>query len=439
MDSLRLRFVPVAAAALAVLTLGCFSSDPGGTEPEFARPVEIDLGQPRQRIDGFGASSAWTTRDMTEAQADQFFSAETGIGLSLLRVQIRPEGHTDELEAARKAVARGAGVWAAPWSPPGEWKDNGSTRNGGTLLPDYRQAWADRLAAFAATMAAEGVPLIGISAQNEPNYTATWETCRYTPAEMVTFIRDFLGPALAGTGLTVPIIAPETQDWGTFADFAGPILGDPAAAAFVGPLAMHNYGVANPYDYEPAGEAGKALWQTEISDDRNPTIDPGMTSAIRVAKLIHANLVQGGVSAWHYWWLNPRGDVETGNSALTQTGQLTRRGYAMGNWSRFVRPGFIRVVSTVQPRGGVWTTAFHQSASGKIVVVVINESSQPVPQEFKILGGSTGEVTPWITSEASALEPAAPVSIVGGAFNYTLPGRSVTSFVGAGVAADGGA
>ena len=90
------------------------------------------------------------------------------------------------------------------------------TTNGGSLLDEHRQDWADRLAAFATSMAGQGVPLIAISAQNEPNYTATWDTCRYTPAQMVTFIRDFLGPALAAAGQNVPVMAPETQGWDGF-------------------------------------------------------------------------------------------------------------------------------------------------------------------------------------------------------------------------------
>jgi len=197
---------------------GCFDSGdrPDYMPPQPPGPAEVDLTLSYQRIDGFGASSAWTANNLSDTLADQFFSPDVGIGLSLLRVQIKPEGMTFELPTAQKAVARGAKVWGAPWSPPGEWKDNGSTTNGGKLLPEHRQDWANRLASFASSMAAQGVPLVAISAQNEPNYTATWDTCRYTPAQMVTFIRDFLGPALAAAGQNVPVMAPETQGWDGF-------------------------------------------------------------------------------------------------------------------------------------------------------------------------------------------------------------------------------
>src|SRR6187551_2887983 len=176
-------FVDVArrgALALAAVTVGigagsgCFDSGnrPDTVGPQPPMPAQIDLTVQHQRIDGFGASSAWTATNLSDTLADQFFSPDAGIGLSLLRVQIKPAGNTAELGTARKAAARGAKVWGAPWSPPAEWKDNGSTINGGSLLDEHRADWANRLAAFATSMAAEGIPLVAISAQNEPNYRA---------------------------------------------------------------------------------------------------------------------------------------------------------------------------------------------------------------------------------------------------------------------------
>ena len=185
-------------------------------------------------------------------------------------------------------------------------------------------------------MAAEGIPLVAISAQNEPNYQATWDTCLYTPAQLVTFVRDFLGPALAAQNLTVPVMAPETQGWDQFARFADPLIADSATVGMLGPIATHHYG-GSPFDYAPAKAAGKVLWQTEVSDDKIvKTLDSTIDSGLRVAAMIHDNLVQGNVSAWHYWWLMPgTGD---GNGALTANMTLLPRAYVLGNWSRFVRP-----------------------------------------------------------------------------------------------------
>ena len=420
----------LAALLLVGAAAGCFDSGgrPDYIPPQPPGPAQVDLTLSYQRIDGFGASSAWTANNLSDTLADQFFSPDVGIGLSLLRVQIKPEGVTLELPTAQKAVARGAKVWGAPWSPPAEWKDNGSTTNGGHLLDEHRQDWANRLAAFATSMAAQGVPLVAISAQNEPNYKATWDTCWYDPQPLVTFVRDFLGPALAASGTNVPVMAPETQGWDGFRRYADPLMADTTAVGMLGPVAMHYY-AGTPSDYEPARAAGKVLWETEVSDDKvNKHLDMTMASGVRVAQMIHDNLVNGGVSAFHYWWLMPgSGD---GNGALSANGALLPRAWAMGNWSRFVRPGFVRVEVTAKPQDYVYVSAFKDPAGKRVVVVALNVLSNERSQDFTIAGGTITQLVPWMTATGKNLAAQSAVSVVDGAFTYTLPGQSVTTFVG---------
>ena len=432
-DPSRLALTRVAvAAAASVLASACVESASTRkpvTPPQENLPVQIALGTQHQAIAGFGASSAWTAPSLTDAEADQFFSPATGIGLSLLRVRIAPDGTTDELATAQSAAVRGVSVWATPWSPPAEWKDNGSASNGGFLIPGDAQAWADRLAGFAAQMAAAGVPLLALSAQNEPGYKATWETCLYSPAQLVAFIRDNLGPALTAQGLTIPILAPETQNWNSFAGYADPILADKQCAAYVGILATHDYG-GPPFLYSSDSTVSKQVWETEVSDATKGS-DPGIDSGLRVAKMIHDHLVIAEVNAWHYWWLKPRADTAPDNGALTTIdGQITRRAYVLGNWSRFVRPGFVRVDATASPQYYVYVTAFADPASGRVVIVAINLNSTDAEQVFSIPGSVLAAVTPWITSADLALAPADPVPLTDAGFTFALPGRSVTTFVG---------
>jgi glucuronoarabinoxylan endo-1,4-beta-xylanase len=409
-----------------VASAGCFDSG-DRTPPEPPPPAALDLAVTYQQIDGFGASSAWTANNISDVLADQFFSPDTGIGLSLLRIQIKPTGTTGELGTAQKAVARGAKVWAAPWSPPGEWKDNGKTTDGGSLLPEHRQDWANSLASFASSMAAQGIPLVAISAQNEPNYTATWDTCRYSPEQMVTFVRDFLGPALAAQTPYVPVMAPETQGWDQFRRFADPLMADAGAVARMGPLATHHYAGA-PYVYEPAAAAGKVIWQTEISDDDVKVADAGIDSGLRVAAMMHDDLVSGGVSAWHYWWLVPGSD-DNGGLVMKTTNMLATRAWVMGNWSRFVRPGFVRVAVTPLAQSYVHLSAF-KNTDGRMVVVAVNQGYANVAQDFTIAGGTVAQLTPWVTSATQKLAAQAAVQVADGAFSVMLPARSVTSLVG---------
>lgn len=430
-----MRFARLWLGLVALAPLACFGAGPrpDRAPAEPAAPLAIDLASTHQTIDGFGASSAWTAGNISDAEADQLFSTTTGAGLSLLRLRIAPDGTTGELGTARKAAARGAKVWAAPWSPPVEWKTGADSFGyAGSLTPDDRQPWADRLAAFARMMSDQGMPLAALSAQNEPNFPATgmngWESCIYSPAELVGFVRDFLGPALAAEGLTTPVMAPESKDWSTFDSFAVAFAADASAMNFMGPFAAHAYG-GTPHLVSAVQASGRHVWETEVSDRQGTSgqVDVGMDSALRVAQMIHANLVSGEVSAWHYWWIH-RGSGRD-NSALVEAGQLTRRGWAMGNWSRFVRPGFVRVGAMVDPQAIQKASAFVDPAAGTVVIVVINPASVAVAQDLTVTGGTLGTATPYVTSTDLALAAQDAVPVVDGAFSFTLPARSVTTFV----------
>jgi glucuronoarabinoxylan endo-1,4-beta-xylanase len=421
-----------AGCSLALTILLACSVEPTGhlavrssaLDPE----IVIDAGVQHQHITGFGASSAWTSSSLSESLADQFFSVDKGIGLSLLRLRITPSGTTGELSTARMAQARGAKVWAAPWSPPGEWKTNGDPENGGALLPEHYQNWADRLADFVEDMDTAGVDLLALSAQNEPDWVAIWETCEWTPEELATFIGDYLGPTLAERDLPTKLLGPESANWDSFPSYADAILEHEAARSHVDVIAVHSYG-GTAFDYGKHVEAGKELWETEVSE--SGAFDDGMGSAMRMAQMIHQHLTVAKVNAWHFWWLQPNGGVSTSNSSLLNNGQMTRRGYALGNYARFVRPGAIRIGATPATSGTVQITAFQNENAGPIAVVAVNGSASPQPHQFRFQGLEVelGSVTPWVTSQSATLEAQAPIEVTDQAFGYSLPAYSVTTLV----------
>jgi glucuronoarabinoxylan endo-1,4-beta-xylanase len=406
----------------------------GGSDPSSAQDAKVDFSAARQHITGFGASSAWASGNLSDTLADQFFSVENGIGLSLLRMRIAPEGKSGELETARKAIARGARVWAAPWSPPGEWKTSGDARNGGSLLPAHRRDWAERLAAFVKSAADEGVPLSMLSAQNEPGYVASWETCEWKAEELTAFVRDELGPALERAGLDIPILAPETQDWGKFRLFADSLLEDAGARAFLGAVATHSYG-GRAFAYDTPGQHGLELWQTEIGDPLpNQPPDPGMASALRVAELVHEHLVVASVNAWHFWWIMPSGQDNDNQALMTSNGAdgtITRRAFALGNFSKFVRPGFVRVETVDRPQSGVTITAFRDPTTKEYAIVATNSRDVELAQRFVITGSTLATAVPWETSSEFALERQAQIPLEADGFTYLLPPASVTTFAGA--------
>jgi glucuronoarabinoxylan endo-1,4-beta-xylanase len=394
-------------------------------------PAIVDLAVQHQVIAGFGACPAWSCPTMEDWMADAFFSADSGLGMSLIRLHIVPDGISLEMQAARQAVARGALVWAAPWSPPAGWKDNHDVNNGGHLLPEHRQDWADRLASFVENAAAEGVPLIGISPQNEPGYLPepplSWETCEYTPESLMEFVRDYLGPALVKRGLATKVIAPETDGWNTYDSFATALANDSLAMTYVGPIATHSYSGA-PHVPEIVRRSGHPVWQTEYTD-LNVNEDTGLESALKVATCIHDDLVYGNVSAWHHWQFVASEPYVYSGMMIGR--EMTHRGWVIGNWSRFVRPGFIRVEATASPQDGVLLSAFSDPATTRMVVVIVNTRDMDLSQDVSITNGALpAAFTAWVTSGTLSLEQSGSLAVTKkGLVTVPLPARSVTTLV----------
>ena len=386
--------------------------------------VVANFGDVRQRIDGFGASDRQHPA-LTDAQADLFFSATNGIGLSILRASIDPNGNytNGRYSNATKAAARGAVVWGAPWTPPAAWKDNGSLNNGGHLLPAYYDAWATLLANFANVLQQNaGVPLYGVSVQNEPDWVASYNSAIYTNQEMVDFIK-VLGPKLAALTPRPKLISPDVSQWeGTFWGFANAIMADPVAASYTDILATHQYfvPVPTPHTIPP----GKQLWQTEMSSFDGPRTD--IANGIEVAKWVHTAVAGASASAWHYWWLIGMNNDNEG--LLNPGGVLTKRLYTLGNFSKFIRPGFVRVGTSGGP-SGVYASAYKDPATNALAIVAINDNGSSVPFGVTLNGLTAATVTPWVTSAAEDLAPHAPIAVSGGRFTTTLPASTVTTFV----------
>ncbi|HVR19038.1 MAG TPA: glycoside hydrolase [Polyangiaceae bacterium] len=382
-----------------------------------------------QTISGFGASSAWTAPDLSEELANELFSPER-IGLSLLRLRIAPNGTTSEVETARKAQARGAMVWASPWSPPGVWKTSGTDAHGGSLLPQNYPAWAERLATFVRAREDEGIHIDALSVQNEPDFVAAWETCEWEPSELAAFVSGHLVPALDAQGVSPRLLAPESSNWGSVRRYGETLLADPVAGAAIGIVATHSYGNTQPWAYRSPGSLGKELWMTEWSDPTGEGPDAGMTSGLVVARAIHDNLTVAEVNAWHYWWLVERSDTEAGRGGLIGEDVVTRRAYVVGQYSHFVRPGSTRVrLSSPSPQRGVFASAFVGSSGDELTLVVINENATPVTQAFDFTGAELSELDATVTNDELALEAQGSVP-GGGAATLELSPRSVTTFTG---------
>jgi glucuronoarabinoxylan endo-1,4-beta-xylanase len=382
----------------------------------------VSYNSTKQRIDGFGASSAWDS-SWTTAQADLFFSTNPGgVGLSLLRNRIAPDGTSWETNIMQMAQARGAQVWSTPWSPPATFKDNNSV-NGGNFVATNYQAYATQLANYVASMRMNyGIKVKAISVQNEPDLETDYESCVWTGPQIHDFV-PYLSAALSGVGAgSTSIMLPERSWW----DFslATATMSDTATAAKVGILGGHNYGSTASAITQFGSPSPLPIWETEHYFGSDDSIQNGLA----LAQEIHSFMTVAQAGAYHYWWLKGSG---TGSLAGDSTDTPAKRLYVMGNYSKFVRPGFYRVDATNNTIALV--SAYKDPASSNFVIVAANPSPFAVTQTFDVTScPSVTSLNQWVTSATLSLSNQAPVSVSGGTFASTLPAWSVVTFTSAG-------
>jgi glucuronoarabinoxylan endo-1,4-beta-xylanase len=390
-----------------------------------SQPAIIDWTELHQEIDGFGASSATDMpelNELTDARADMFFDPVKGIGLSLLRTQIQPDGSSLEIVTAQKAAARGAKVWATPWSPPANYKTNGTLENGGYLIPSDYPAWAAVLAGYVKLMQSKGVPIYALSMQNEPDIPETYSSCLYSAQNIHDFV-PHLYSAFQSNGVSdTRIIIAEQYHWAF--DLTDVAMADPYVAQHVSIIAAHGYG----NERILAHNSGNAhLWETE--DSGAPTkrkFDGSIRDGLMWASEIHQFLTVANVNAWHWWTLMTD---EDDNGGLTDMhGSPAKRMYILGNWSKFVRPGWHRIGANFS--ASIQVSAFKDPESRAFAIVAINTNRFPIAQTVSLQGFSTDSIIPWITSNNLSLAPQVPVAVKGSKFTYRLPASSVTTFTG---------
>ena len=411
-----------------------------------------------QRIDGFGASSAYRGT-WTASQANMFFSTNngtgttldgrtnysfTGIGLSLLRSKITYNNSINstttpgsyETSIMQMAQSRGALVWSAPWTPPRGFKDSGAT-NGGNYLGNGNNAtnlaYASQLANYVASMKnTYGVNLYALSVQNEPNYnTTSYESCIWSDIQIRDFVTN-LYSALAAKGVgSTKIIIPESESWSSGPGLYAATLNDATAAAEVSIIANHNYvndNVAG--DTTPPAAlstSGKASWETEVSQ-LGGDFDGSMTNAVYWAGRVHLFMTAAQANAWHFWWLVA---FNGGNEGLTDTNGIpAKRMYALGNFARFVRPNFYRI-NVGGNTGTAQISAYKDSVSPGFAIVAVNSGPTTLAQTFNLTNGLyLSSVTPWLTTSNLNLASQAAVLVTNASFIYPLPPLSVVTFVG---------
>lgn len=372
----------------------------------------INLDSTHQIIRGFGAANILPWRpDMTTDEINKAFGTGDGqIGFTILRLRVPSDTIEFNLNVptAQAAYSKGVTIIASPWSPPA-WMKSNDTIVGGRLNDISYASYATHLKSFVDYMADNDVPLYAISVQNEPDVHVGYESCDWNAGELLKFVKE--NAASIGTN----IIAPESADFDK--SLSDPILNDPAAAANVSIIGGHIYG-GGLESYPLAESKGKEIWMTEFLD-----LDTAWAANLGTGKEIN-DCMNAGMSTYIWWY------IVRFYGPIAEDGSVSKRGYVMSQYARFVRPGFLRVDATANPQPDVYLTAYKDDS--KIVVVVINNSTSTTEQIFtlqKQSGVRATEFTPYVTSQTKNCERKSNIALNNNRFSAILDASSITTFV----------
>jgi len=396
--------------------------------------VMVDTARTFQTVEGFGGafteSAATTLLKMTPKQQKEiigaYFDPEKGHGYSLCRTHINScdfsvgnyaytevAGDTElkhfSIErdresiipmirmATKAAAGRTLKLFASPWSPPAWMKTTGKMNQGGKLKPEYRDAWARYYCRYIREYEKEGIPIWGLTVQNEPEATQTWDSCIYTGEEERDFVRDHLGPALHREGLEKVNLMIWDHNRDRMFERAKAVFDDPEAAKYVWGTAFHWYmgdffeNCQRVHDAYP----DKKLLFTEGCVERGTHFGlwaPGEKYAQSMIQDLNHWTV--GWVDWNLILDETGGPNHVGNFCSapiicdTKTGEVHYMSsyYYIGHFSRFIRPGAKRILCA-STRDELEVTAF-LNTDGEIAVVVLNRSEKNIPFALKHEGGA---------------------------------------------------
>jgi len=298
------------------------------------------------------------------------------------------------IKAAQAVIGDDMLFYASPWSPPAWMKDNRDMLKGGKLLPQYRDQWAMYYTRFIKAYEQEGIPVWGISIQNEPMATQKWESCIYTAEEERDFLKGHLGPIMAREGLKDKKIIAWDHNRDLIYQRASTYLNDPEAAKYIWGIGYHWYedwsGGTPMYDnlrrvYEAYPD--KPLFFTEgcAESFRPNAYDNWALGEEYGRSMIHDfNNGMVGFTDWNILLDETGGPNHVQNFCFapvhgdTRSGSLiyTNAYYYIGHFSKFVRPGAKRIIAA-PTRSQLLSTAF-VNPDGSIVTVVMNQSDKDV-------------------------------------------------------------
>lgn len=284
--------------------------------------------------------------------------------------------------------------YASPWSPPAFMKTNNNMLFGGKLLPKYYQTWANYYIKFIEAYEAQGIPVWGLTIQNEPMAVQRWESCIYTAEEERDFLKNYLGPTLHCNGMQDKNIVVWDHNRDLISHRANTIFEDPEAMKYAWGIGFHWYETWT--GGEPKYDNLKNI--NESYPSMNLLFTEGCQEGFHNDRLDYwpnaerygnamINDFNSGTVGWTDWniLLNEYGGPNHVQNfcfapihANSQTDQLiyTPTYFYIGHFSKFITQGAHRI-STTTSRSDLESTSF-KNENGSIVTVVMNATDHDI-------------------------------------------------------------
>ncbi|KAJ6477869.1 glycoside hydrolase [Mycena vitilis] len=433
--------------------------------------VTVNVAQTFQTMDGFGFSQAFGRANdikglpaaSQEQALDFLFNTTRGAGLTILRNRIGSGGTGDSIEPTSPGSpttmptyvwddndagqvwfsqqAQSYGVktfYADPWSAPGFMKTNGNEANGGFLCGvtgetcssgDWKQAYANFLVQYVRFYAQEGINITHLGLFNEPDFTASYSSMLTNGQQAIDIIK-VLAATVKTAGLNVQLACCDATGWNAQTTLTNAIVVGGVESS-LGIFTSHGYSSAPSTPMKTT----RRVWQTENADlsgsfsPNNWFTSGAAGEGLTWANTIYTAIVNANCSAYLYW---EGGEIGTTNSALVlvsgTTPQASKRLWAFAQWSRFVRPGAVRIGTSVATSGSLKLSAF-KNPDGTVSVQAINTGATTTNVTVGAAAGYTINNATAIVSQQGTDFGSLPVTISAGRVTGSVPAHAMVTFL----------
>jgi len=414
-----------------------------------ASTVNVNLDEEHQVIRGFGGMvhNQWQNGGgLSEADAKLAFGRGDGqIGLNTLRIPVYASSNdfnkeVDAAKYAKKYAGDDFILYATPWTSPYA----GANQH---INPSNYQKYVDHLNNFTAHMKNKDVPLYAISISNEPDWCGEW-AC-WSANEIYNFTKNY-ADQLRKNGTKVI----STESFRYDKNLYNNVLNDAKA--------LKNWDILGAHFYASSAKTGDDFFQYKLADQKNverwmtehytesqgsgnywrkymKTGDQANTAvwdtvrAMDLAYEVHRGLVVGNFNQYTWWYIRRCYGLimerDFGNKLQVpqnEIGKVSKRGYVLSQFARFIRPGAIRVGATAKPEANLFASAYKSADGDSVIVVLVNRDfKKSKTVTVKVPGAKIETFRVYTTSEVKNAVDDGEVEVKDGSVTITMdPGNT---------------